>query len=185
MVHQSVPTTNRSSGIAVAVLLISTLVMSPASLRAQAASEVAVVNVGQVLASPLGQSASEQLEIRAEAFKTEIRPDGERFTAAQTDFEEDLRNNVLSPDGEDRRSSELRAMAAELTRRSNQAQMEMQELQKQLEGELIAKLVRATKSYAEENGYRLVIPAGDLLFGDSPPDITAAVIRRMGAMPDE
>ena len=185
MFHQPVPTSNRFPGIAGAILLVSSILMSPTPLRAQAVSEVAVVNVEEVLSSPLGQMATEQLEILAREFEAEIRPEGDRLGAAQTQFQEDIKNGVLNGDKRELRNDELRAWAAELTARANESRAELQELQRLLERKLIETLVLAAGGYAVENGYQLVIPTGEIIFGNSPPDITQAVIRRMETILNE
>ena len=63
-------------------------------------------------------------------------------------------------------------------------QRQIQELQRKLEAELRRKLAQASAAYAGQNGYRLVIPVGDIFFGESPPDITVPVMRLMETMPN-
>ena len=184
MNRQAGPISLRFSYAARAGLLIGALVCLPVQIKAQTASEIAGVDLGKVMGSSLGQSFRGQLESQQRELEAPLQREMEALQTEVARLEQDIREGNLTEQGVNRRRTEIQANESALQNRRNDSQVQLQALQRRLEGDLLQKLARATAGYAGQNGLRLVIPTGDILFGDRPADITEPVMRLMETMPN-
>ena len=185
MIRQSQFKTFTPSGTTWAVLLIGTLLMSPVTLDAQSVSKIGVINLAQAVeTSAEGRKAAEQWTARMTERTVEVQAKQQELVAsqqkAQTPAPEASEAELLQL------SREVERLTTDLNRLNEDIDLELNALRQELLIPITAKVDQAIATYAEENGFTLIIdssnPQSGLIYIQDVADITTEIIRRVDAM---
>ena len=155
-----------------AMLLASTVLVSSQAVAAENAKQIVTVNIQDVLlGSEAGQDVKKVLEEKVGEFQ-------EKFQAEQLDVdalraEIEKKSSVWSQEVREEKERDYQKRVRELQLKSEDAQFELQQLEKQVMSPILNELQKVIKEVGEKNGYAMIIDSrAGLLYVDDALDIS-------------
>ena len=170
------------SKISLFVVMLSALVLSAGSLRAEDSLRVGFVDLEQALsASKAGASAQKQYETSVRSAQGKLDKKKKELERLQKEFVK--QRESLSEDARLSKQEKLIGLEKDLKRSFQDSQEALQRQNAQLVGDLIKKIRKAVKEVGEEKGFTLILEKGDkaVLYADSAIDITGEVVKKFNA----
>lgn len=162
-----------------AMLLASTVLVSSQAVAAENAKQIVTVNIQDVLlGSEAGQDVKKVLEEKVGEFQ-------EKFQAEQLDVdalraEIEKKSSVWSQEVREEKERDYQKRVRELQLKSEDAQFELQQLEKQVMSPILNELQKVIKEVGEKNGYAMIIDSrAGLLYVDEALDISEIVKKEL------
>jgi outer membrane protein len=162
-----------------AMLLASTVLVSSQAVAAENAKQIVTVNIQDVLlGSEAGQGVKKVLEEKVGEFQ-------EKFQAEQLDVDElraeiEKKSSVWSQEVREEKERDYQKRVRELQLKSEDAQFELQQLEKQVMSPILNELQKVIKEVGEKNGYAMIIDSrAGLLYVDEALDISEIVKKEL------
>ena len=162
-----------------AMLLASTVLVSSQAVAAENAKQIVTVNIQDVLlGSEAGQGVKKVLEEKVGEFQ-------EKFQAEQLDVdalraEIEKKSSVWSQEVREEKERDYQKRVRELQLKSEDAQFELQQLEKQVMSPILNELQKVIKEVGEKNGYAMIIDSrAGLLYVDEALDISEIVKKEL------
>ena len=164
-----------------AMLLASTVLVSSQAVAAENAKQIVTVNIQEVLlGSEAGQGVKKVLEEKVGEFQ-------EKFQAEQLDVdtlraEIEKKSSVWSQEVREEKERDYQKRVRELQLKSEDAQFELQQLEKQVMSPILNELQKVIKEVGEKHGYAMIIDSrAGLLYVDEALDISEIVKKELDA----
>jgi outer membrane protein len=162
-----------------AMLLAVTVLVSSQAVAAENAKQIVTVNIQDVLlGSEAGQGVKKVLEEKVGEFQ-------EKFQAEQLDVdalraEIEKKSSVWSQEVREEKERDYQKRVRELQLKSEDAQFELQQLEKQVMSPILNELQKVIKEVGEKNGYAMIIDSrAGLLYVDDALDISEIVKKEL------
>ncbi|KPK33238.1 MAG: hypothetical protein AMK70_09575 [Nitrospira bacterium SG8_35_1] len=162
-----------------AMLLAATVLVSSQAVAAENAKQIVTVNIQDVLlGSEAGQGVKKVLEEKVGEFQ-------EKFQAEQLDVdalraEIEKKSSVWSQEVREEKERDYQKRVRELQLKSEDAQFELQQLEKQVMSPILNELQKVIKEVGEKNGYAIIIDSrAGLLYVDDALDISEIVKKEL------
>jgi outer membrane protein len=165
----------------VAVLLLGTIGLVKHAVAAENAKQIVSVNIQEVLlSSEAGQEVKKVLEGKVGEFQTKFQKEQEEVDALRTEIE--TKGTVWSKEVKEEKEREYQKRVREMQLKSEDAQFELQQLEKQIMSPVLNELQKIIKEVGEKNGYAMIIDSrAGLLYVDKTLDISEAVKKELDA----
>jgi outer membrane protein len=164
----------------VIVLLIGTsgLVNSQAS-AAENSKQIVTVNIQDVLlGSEAGQEVRKVLEGKVGEFQEKFQKEQEEVDALRAEIEK--KTSVWSQEVREEKERDYQKKVRELQLKSEDAQFELQQLEKQVMSPVLNELQKIIQEVGEKKGYAMIIDSrAGLLYVDSTLDISEIVKKEL------
>jgi outer membrane protein len=162
-----------------AMLLAVPVLVSSQAVAAENAKQIVTVNIQDVLlGSEAGQGVKKVLEEKVGEFQ-------EKFQAEQLDVdalraEIEKKSSVWSQEVREEKERDYQKRVRELQLKSEDAQFELQQLEKQVMSPILNELQKVIKEVGEKNGYAMIIDSrAGLLYVDEALDISEIVKKEL------
>jgi outer membrane protein len=164
----------------VIVLLLGTsgLVNSQAS-AAENSKQIVTVNIQDVLlGSEAGQEVRKVLEGKVGEFQEKFQKEQEEVDALRAEIEK--KTSVWSQEVREEKERDYQKKVRELQLKSEDAQFELQQLEKQVMSPVLNELQKIIQEVGEKKGYAMIIDSrAGLLYVDSTLDISEIVKKEL------
>jgi len=168
---------------------VTALANSPA-IGAESSNKIVTVNIQEVLLSSVsGQEVKKVLEDKVTEYQSKFQKEQEEVDALRADI--DKKGSVWSQEVKEEKEKEYQKRVRDLQLKSEDAQYELQQLEKQVMSPVLNELQKVIKEVGEKNGYALIIDSrAGLLYVDPKLDISESVqkeldSRQQAAKPSE
>ena len=162
--------------LSAALLLLATvgLTGSPAG-AAENNKQIVTVNIQDVLlGSEAGQQVKKVMEGKVLEYQEKFQQEQQEADALRAEIE--MKSSVWSQEVKEEKEREYQKLVRNLQLKSEDAQFELQQLEKQVMGPLLNELQQVIKEVGEKNGYAMILDSrAGLLYVDSALDISATV----------
>ena len=164
----------------VIILLLCTadFASSPA-FGAENNKQIVSVNIQDILlSSDAGQQVKKILEEKVVEYQGKLKKEQEEVDALRAEIEK--KGSVWSQDVKEEKDREYQKRVRELQLKSEDAQYELQQLEKQVMGPVLSQLQKIIKEIGEKNGYAMIIDSrAGLLYVDESLDISDMVKKEL------
>jgi outer membrane protein len=165
---------NFSGFLAVAIWVCVVILASPVVGTAESINKIATVNIQEVL---LG-SAAKVLEKKVEDLQGTFQKDQEEVGTLRSEIEK--KSSVWSQEVREEKEREYQKRVREVQLKSEDAQFELQQMEKQLMTPVLNELQTVIKELGEKNGYSLIMDSrAGLLYVDKALDISELVKKEL------
>jgi len=159
-------------GILRAFIVLSIL-MVPVAAQASG-GKIGVVNLDAALGnSSAGKSAFSQLKSRFEPREKALASQGESLKRMQEDLQK--AGVALSKDARQSKAAEFEGKARQYFEAQKQLQQDEQQAQKSVLQPLLDRLQRVLRTYADKNGYAVIMESRSVPYFDPKLDVTSAI----------
>jgi len=141
--------------------------------------EIVTVNIQEVLlSSSSGQAVKQVLEEKVLEFQKKFQTEQEEVEAMRAEIEK--KSSVWSQQVREEKEREYQKMVRELQVKSEDAQFEMQQLEKQIMEPVVQELQKVIADMGEKNSYAMIIDSrAGLLYFDKTLDISELVTKEL------
>jgi outer membrane protein len=157
------------------------LLLGAGAVEAQAL-KIGFINSQQILASSADAAAAQQrFDEEMQGYQAEVQQLEEELTGMQQRLQQ--QQLTLSPEARANREQQLQTKVLEYQTRTTQLQQQAEQRRAELIQPVMDKITAIIEGIREEGQYSLIldVAAGSIISADSTLDLTAEVIRRMGA----
>jgi len=146
---------------------------------AEESKQIVTVNIQEVLLnSAAGQEVKKVLEGKIAEFQEKFQKEQEEVDALRAEIE--TKSSVWSKEVKDEKDRDYQKRVRELQLKSEDAQYELQQLEKQVMSPVLNELQKVIKEMGEKNGYAMIIDSrAGLLYFDKTLDISEAVRKEL------
>jgi len=166
----------------VTVLLLGTTgLVSTQAVAAENTKKIVTVNIQDVLlGSEAGQEVKKVLEGKVGEFQGKFQAEQEAVDTLRTEIEK--KSSVWSQEVREEKERDYQKKVRELQLKSEDAQFELQQLEKQVMSPVINELQKVIKDVGEKNGYAMILDSrAGLLYVDPALDISEIVRKELDA----
>jgi len=163
------------------LLLGATGFVNPQAGAAENSKQIVTVNIQDVLlGSVAGQGVKKVLEEKVGAYQNKFQQEQEEVDALRTEIEK--KSSVWSQEVREEKERDYQKRVREMQLKSEDAQFELQQLEKQVMSPVLNELQKVIKEVGEKNGYALILDSrAGLLYVDSSLDISDIVRKELDA----
>jgi outer membrane protein len=162
---------------AVVLLLGATGLVSSQAEAAGNDKQIVTVNIQDVL---LGSEAGQVLEGKVGEFQEKFQKEQEEVDALRAEIEK--KSTVWSQEVKEEKERDYQKKVREMQLKSEDAQFELQQLEKQVMSPVLNELQKVIKEVGEKNGYAMIIDSrAGLLYVDDSLDISEIVKKELDA----
>ena len=138
-------------------------------------NDIAIVNIQQVLlSSTSGQAVKKVLEDKVVEYQKQFQAEQEDVEAMRVEIEK--KSSVWSQQVREEKERDYQKKVRELQTKSEDAQFELQQLEKQTMEPVLKELQKVIADLGEKNGYAMIIDSrAGLLYSDKSLDISELV----------
>jgi len=168
--------------LSVVVLLLGTAgIVSTQADAAENSKQIVTVNIQDVLlGSEAGQEVKKVLEGKVVEFQEKFQNEQGEVDALRTEIEK--KSTVWSQEVKEEKERDYQKRVREMQLKSEDAQFELQQLEKQVMSPVLNELQKVIKEVGEKNGYAMIIDSrAGLLYVDESLDISAIVQKELDA----
>jgi len=165
----------------VAILLATTGFVNSQAVAAEGSKQIVTVNIQEVLlGSEAGQGVKKALEEKVVEFQEKFQAEQEDVDALRAEIEK--KSSVWSQEVREEKERDYQKRVRELQLKSEDAQFELQQLEKQIMSPVLNELQKVIKEVGEKNGYAMIIDSrAGLLYFDKALDISEIVKKELDA----
>jgi len=140
---------------------------------------IVIVNIQQVLlGSSSGQAVKKVLEDKVLQFQKQFQAEQEDVEAMRVEIEK--KSSVWSQQVKEEKERDYQKKVRELQTKSEDAQFELQQLEKQTMEPIVQALQKVIADMGEKNGYKMIIDSrAGLLYFDKALDISELVTKEL------
>ncbi len=162
-----------------AMLLAATVLVSSQAVAAENAKQIVTVNIQDVLlGSEAGQGVKKVLEEKVGEFQEKFQAEQMDVDALRAEIEK--KSSVWSQEVREEKERDYQKRVRELQLKSEDAQFELQQLEKQVMSPVLNELQKVIKEVGEKNGYAMIIDSrAGLLYVDDALDISEIVKKEL------
>lgn len=166
---------------AVALLLAMAGFTSSQADAAENSKQIVSVNIQEVLlGSKAGQDVKKVLEEKVGEFQEKFQKEQEEVDALRAEIEK--KSSVWSPEVKEEKERDYQKRVREIQLKSEDAQFELQQLEKQVMSPILNELQKVIKDVGEKNGYALILDSrAGILYFDKALDISEIVKAELDA----
>ncbi|KPK25851.1 MAG: hypothetical protein AMJ61_10740 [Desulfobacterales bacterium SG8_35_2] len=166
---------------AVVLLLGATGLVSSQAEAAENGKQIVTVNIQDVLlGSEAGQEVKKVLEGKVGEFQEKFQKEQEEVDALRAEIEK--KSTVWSQEVKEEKERDYQKKVREMQLKSEDAQFELQQLEKQVMSPVLNELQKVIKEVGEKNGYAMIIDSrAGLLYVDDSLDISEIVKKELDA----
>ena len=170
---------NFSGFLTVAIWVCVVILASPVAGTAESINKIATVNIQEVLlGSAAGQEVKKVLEEKVEELQGTFLKDQEEVDTLRSEIEK--KSSVWSQEVREEKEREYQKRVREVQLKSEDAQFELQQMEKQLMTPVLNELQKVIKELGEKNGYSLIMDSrAGLLYVDKALDISGLVQKEL------
>jgi len=163
----------------VALLLGTTGLVSSKAIAAEGSKQIVTVNIQDVLlGSAAGQEVKKVLEGKVGEFQEKFQKEQEDVDALRAEI--DKKSSVWSQEVREEKERSYQKRVRELQLKSEDAQFELQQLEKQVMEPVLKELQKVIADMGEKNGYAMIIDSrAGLLYVDKALDISEIVKKEL------
>ena len=167
----------------VVVLLLGTTSLVSSQAVAAENKKIVTVNIQDVLLSSVaGQEVKKVLEEKIAEFQGKFQKEQEDVDALRADIEK--KSAVWSQEVKEEKERDYQKRVREMQLKSEDAQFELQQLEKQVMSPVLNELQKVIKEMGEKNGYAMIIDSrAGLLYVDTALDISEIVKKELDSRP--
>jgi outer membrane protein len=168
--------------LSLALLLLGTTgYVNSQAVAAENSKQIVTVNVQDVLlGSVAGQGVKKVLEEKVGAYQNKFQQEQEEVDALRAEIEK--KSSVWSQEVREEKERDYQKRVREMQLKSEDAQFELQQLEKQVMSPVLNELQKVIKEVGEKNGYALILDSrAGLLYVDSSLDISDIVRKELDA----
>jgi len=168
--------------LTIVVLLLGTMGYGNSqATAAEKAKQIVSVNIQDVLlGSEAGQEVKKVLEEKVGEFQNKFQKEQDEVDALRVEIEK--KGSVWSPEVREEKEREYQKRVREIQLKSEDAQFELQQLEKQVMGPVLNQLQKIIKEVGEKNGYAMILDSrAGLLYVDESLDISEIVRKELDA----
>ena len=167
----------------VVVLLLGTTSLVSSQAVAAENKKIVTVNIQDVLlGSVAGQEVKKVLEEKIAEFQGKFQKEQDDVDALRADIEK--KSAVWSQEVKEEKERDYQKRVREMQLKSEDAQFELQQLEKQVMSPVLNELQKVIKEMGEKNGYAMIIDSrAGLLYVDTALDISEIVKKELDARP--
>jgi outer membrane protein len=166
---------------AVLLLLGATGLASSQVEAAESGKQIVTVNIQDVLlGSEAGQEVKKVLEGKVGEFQQKFQKEQEEVDALRAEIEK--KSTVWSQEVKEEKERDYQKRVREMQLKSEDAQFELQQLEKQVMSPVLNELQKVIKEVGKKNGYAMIIDSrAGLLYVDEALDISEVVKKELDA----
>ncbi len=163
------------------LLLGATGYVNSQAVAAEKSKQIVTVNIQDVLlGSVAGQGVKKVLEEKVGAYQNKFQQEQEEVDALRAEIEK--KSSVWSQEVREEKERDYQKRVREMQLKSEDAQFELQQLEKQVMSPVLNELQKVIKEVGEKNGYALILDSrAGLLYVDSSLDISDIVRKELDA----
>jgi outer membrane protein len=168
--------------LSVVVLLLGTSgLVSTQVVAAENSKQIVTVNIQDVLlGSEAGQEVKKVLEGKVGEFQDKFQKEQGEVDALRAEIEK--KGTVWSQEVKEEKERDYQKRVRDMQLKSEDAQFEMQQLEKQVMSPILNELQKVIKEVGEKNGYAMIIDSrAGLLYVDEALDISEIVKKELDA----
>jgi len=168
----------------VVVLVLGTVcLVNSQAVAAENSKQIVTVNIQEVLlGSAAGKEVKKVLEGKVGEFQEKFQKEQEDVDALRAEIEK--KSTVWSKEVKEEKEREYQKRVREMQLKSEDAQFEMQQLEKQVMSPVLNELQKVIKEVGEKNGYAMIIDSrAGILYIDKALDISALIQKELDARP--
>ncbi len=167
----------------VVVLLLGTTGLVTSQAVAAENKQIVTVNIQEVLlGSTAGQEVKKVLEGKVGEFQEKFQKEQEEVDSLRAEIEK--KSTVWSKEIKEEKEREYQKRVREMQLKSEDAQFEFQQLEKQIMSPVLNELQKVIKEVGEKNGYAMIIDSrAGLLYVDKALDISPMIQKELDARP--
>ena len=166
----------------VVVLLLGTAgLVSTQAVAADNSKQIVTVNIQDVLlGSEAGQEVKKVLEVKVGEFQDKFQKEQGEVDALRAEIEK--KSTVWSQEVKEEKERDYQKRVRDMQLKSEDAQFELQQLEKQVMSPILNELQKVIKEVGEKNGYAMIIDSrAGLLYVDEALDISEIVKKELDA----
>ena len=165
----------------VAMLLGTTGIVTSQAVAAEGGKQIVTVNIQDVLlGSEAGQGVKKVLEEKVAEYQEKFQGEQEAVDALKAEI--DKKSSVWSQEVKEEKERDYQKRVRELQLKSEDAQFELQQLEKQVMSPVLNELQKVIKEVGEKNGYAMIIDSrAGILYFDKALDISEIVKEELDA----
>jgi len=166
---------------AVTLLFGSTVIANSPAVAADNSKQIVTVNIQEViLGSKSGQDVKKVLEEKVGEFQEKFQKEQEAVDALRAEIEK--KSSVWSQEVREEKERDYQKRVREIQLKSEDAQFELQQLEKQVMSPILNELQKVIKDVGEKNGYALILDSrAGILYFDKALDISEIVKAELDA----
>lgn len=170
---------NFSGFLAVAIWVCVVILASPVAGTAESINKIATVNIQEVLlGSTAGQEVKKVLEEKVAELQGTFQKEQEEVDTLRSEIEK--KSSVWSQEVREEKEREYQKRVREVQLKTEDAQFELQQMEKQLMTPVLNELQKVIKELGEKNGYSLIMDSrAGLLYVDKALDISEFVQKEL------
>jgi len=170
---------NFSGFLAVAISVCVVILASPVAGTAESINKIATVNIQEVLlGSTAGQEVKKVLEEKVAELQGTFQKEQEEVDTLRSEIEK--KSSVWSQEVREEKEREYQKRVREVQLKTEDAQFELQQMEKQLMTPVLNELQKVIKELGEKNGYSLIMDSrAGLLYVDKALDISEFVQKEL------
>lgn len=163
------------------LLLVTTGYIGSQAVAAENSKRIVTVNIQDILlSSQAGQGVKKVLEDKVSEYQSKFQKDQEEVDALKAEI--DKKGSVWSPEVKEEKERDYQKRVRELQQKSEDAQFELQQLEKQVMGPVLNQLQQIIKDVGLKNGYAMILDSrAGLLYVDEALDISDVVRQELDA----
>ncbi|MBW2485747.1 MAG: OmpH family outer membrane protein [Deltaproteobacteria bacterium] len=168
--------------LAVIVLLLGTTgYANTEAVAAETSKQIVTVNIQDILlGSEAGQEVKKVLEEKVGEFQNKFQQEQEEINTLRAEIEK--KGSVWSTEVREEKERDYQKRVREMQIKSEDAQFELQQLEKQVMSPVLNELQKVIEEVGEKNGYAMILDSRDgLLYVDKSLDISEMVKRELDA----
>jgi len=168
--------------LSIVVLLLGTTAYGNSqATAAEKGKQIVTVNIQDVLlGSEAGQEVKKVLEEKVGEFQNKFQQEQEDVDALRVEIEK--KGSVWSQEVREEKEREYQKRVREMQLKSEDAQFELQQLEKQVMSPVLNELQKIIKEVGEKNGYAMILDSrAGLLYVDPSLDISEIVRKELDA----
>lgn len=168
--------------LAVIVLLLGTTgYANTEAVAAETSKQIVTVNIQDILlGSEAGQEVKKVLEEKVGEFQNKFQQEQEEIDTLRAEIEK--KGSVWSTEVREEKERDYQKRVREMQIKSEDAQFELQQLEKQVMSPVLNELQKVIEEVGEKNGYAMILDSrAGLLYVDKSLDISEMVRRELDA----
>jgi len=172
--------------LSLAILLSGTTgYVNSQAVAAENSKQIVTVNIQDVLlASVAGQGVKKVLEEKVGEYQNKFQQEQQEVDALRAEIEK--KSSVWSQEVREEKERDYQKRVREVQLKSEDAQFELQQLEKQVMSPVLNELQKVIKEVGEKNGYALILDSrAGLLYVDASLDISDLVRKELDARKTE
>ena len=163
----------------VALLLGTSGLVNSQAVAAENSKQIVTVNIQEVLlGSEAGQEVRKVLEGKVSEFQEKFQKEQETVDGLRVEIEK--KTSVWSQEVREEKERDYQKKVRELQLKSEDAQFELQQLEKQVMSPVLNELQKVIQEVGEQKGYAMIMDSrAGLLYVDSALDISESVKKEL------